>query len=129
MLFNLVVTGCLVDGLYFEPLAIQVQQVNVASDRLAHATAPLRIVQLSDTHIERLTQRERDTIRLVNDLDPDLILLTGDYLNLSYLNDKQSLADFRYLISQLKAAPRHLCLLGAASTVPISGILCSRGWE
>ena len=103
VLFNLVVTGCLVDGLYFEPLAIQVQQVNVASDRLADTTAPLRIVQLSDTHVERLTRRERDTIRLVNDLHPDLIVLTGDYLNLSYLYDKQSRTDFRYLISQLKA--------------------------
>lgn len=100
---NLAMSGCVADGLFIEPLSIEVRHVSVTSDQWDTAAPSLRIVQISDTHVERLTGRERDVVQLVNDLDPDLILMTGDYLNISNLFDAQSREDFRNWAGQLHA--------------------------
>jgi predicted MPP superfamily phosphohydrolase len=100
---NLVISGCLADGLFVEPAMVRTEHVNVQSIYLVPGSPPLRIVHLSDIHVERLTDREREAIRKVNDLKPDLLFLTGDYLNLSYLDDAQSRQGFRDMIGQLRA--------------------------
>ena len=100
---NLAMTGCLVDGLIIEPLNIDVNHVALMSERWPEDAPPLRIVHISDPHIERLTHRERDALRRVEDLSPDLILMTGDYLNISFLNDAQAREDFREWANQLYA--------------------------
>jgi len=102
-LFNLAVSGCLVHGLVFEPLSIRTETVPIVSGNWRAEATPLRIVQLSDTHFERLTRRERAAIDIVNGLDADLILMTGDYLNISYLNDAQSRQAFRDFVGQLRS--------------------------
>jgi predicted MPP superfamily phosphohydrolase len=63
----------------------------------------LRIVQLSDFHVERLTKRERQLVGRVNDLKPDVIVITGDYPNLSYTGDAVTWQQITWLVSQLKA--------------------------
>ncbi len=103
LLVNLAISGCLVDGLFVEPSNAAVEQVAVQPEHWASNAPPLRIVQLSDTHVEQLTRRERDAIRLVNDQKPDLILLTGDYLSIDESDNPRSLADFREMIGQLHA--------------------------
>jgi uncharacterized protein len=40
---------------------------------------------------------------LVESLHPDMIVLTGDYLNLSYLHDERAARDLRLLLGQLHA--------------------------
>ncbi|MBN1371185.1 MAG: metallophosphoesterase [Anaerolineaceae bacterium] len=97
--------GLLAVGLYgfvFEPFWVQVTHLEVAAPE-AGLTEPLRIVQLSDLHVERSTRRERELVELVNSQQPDIIVLTGDFLNLSYLQDEQAVADLRALIAQLDA--------------------------
>ncbi len=49
-------------------------------------TPPLRIVHLSDLHIEAFGEKERTALRLVAAAKPDLICLTGDYANSSKPN-------------------------------------------
>jgi uncharacterized protein len=66
-------------------------------------THSLRILQISDLHVEYTTRRELELVKQVRDLEPDIIVLTGDYLNLSNLADAQSLEDVRSLLSQLDA--------------------------
>jgi len=92
-----------VDGFLIEPFSIQVTRHEFSFDRLPADAPPLRIVHLSDPHVERTTTRERKLVPLVDELQPDLILLTGDYLNLSYLGDETAQRDFRTLASQLHA--------------------------
>jgi predicted MPP superfamily phosphohydrolase len=91
------------DGFLIEPFSIQVTRHEFSSGRLSAQGRPLRIVHLSDLHVERTTIRERKLVPLVDELQPDLILLTGDYLNLSYLYDETAQQDFRALASQLHA--------------------------
>jgi predicted MPP superfamily phosphohydrolase len=90
-------------GTRVEPFRLQVTHLEVPSRKLGNPGSPLRIVQLSDLHVERLTRRERSLPRLVAGLAPDLIVLTGDFLNTSYSRDERALADLRWLLAQLQA--------------------------
>ncbi|HNS51302.1 MAG TPA: metallophosphoesterase [Anaerolineae bacterium] len=96
LLFLLLAHGTLV-----EPFRLQVRRVRLSSPKLANPGTPVRIVQLSDLHVERTTPRERALPGLVQDLQPDVVLLTGDYLNTSYRRDPKALSDLRALLAQI----------------------------
>jgi predicted MPP superfamily phosphohydrolase len=86
-----------------EPLLVQTTELSFASLALDADVPPVRIVQLSDTHIERNSYREARVIRQVNAAEPDIVVLTGDYLNLSRLRDPVSADHFRQFVSQIRA--------------------------
>lgn len=96
-------------GTLVEPFRLEVSHLEVSSPKLSNPgaalrpSATLRIVQLSDLHVERLTRRERGLPRLVAELAPDLVVLTGDFLNTSYNHDGRALADLRWLLAQIHA--------------------------
>ncbi len=99
---NITLSLCFFEGLYIEPFRLTVTELAVDGPAIL-PDRPLRIVQLSDLHVERTTRRERDILAKVAALHPDLIVLTGDYLNLSYLSDPTALADARDFLAQLHA--------------------------
>jgi predicted MPP superfamily phosphohydrolase len=86
-----------------EPLWVQTTEVALSFERLDPGTPPLRVVLLGDIHIERGSYREAHVVRQVNALSPDLILLSGDYLNLSRLADPVSAEHFRHFVGRLHA--------------------------
>jgi hypothetical protein len=64
---------------------------------------PLRLLQISDLHFEDDSPRERAVLEHVDALQPDLIVLTGDYLNLSSVYDPDAQAGARDFLAQLDA--------------------------
>lgn len=102
-------------GLYIEPFRLTMTEINLGD---AHNVTdqPLRIMHLSDFHVERTTRRERGVIAEAIFQQPDLILLTGDYVNMDYLNDAQSLQDSRFVLSQLQAPFGVYAVLGTTDT-------------
>lgn len=67
--------------------AIVVNRVTIASDRLPEAFRGLRIVQFSDTHIGSMVNSRRELRALVdtiNGLRPDLVVFSGDLVNIRY---------------------------------------------
>ena len=102
-LVQLLVSGVAAYGTMVEPFRVHVTHLEVSSIKLANPSSRLRIVQVSDLHVERLTRRERDLPALVARLAPDLIVLTGDFLSTSYNKDPQALADLRTLLEQFNA--------------------------
>jgi predicted MPP superfamily phosphohydrolase len=99
---NLGVLAAEVDGLYIEPFSLRLTQVHVSGPALIPGR-PLRILHLSDLHVERTGPRERELLRMVAGLEPDLIVLTGDYTNIDYNADPVTLADTRALLASLSA--------------------------
>ncbi len=89
-------------GFWYEPHRLTVTHERLATAKLPKGTK-IRVLHLGDLHIERITGREQALNRLVEALEPDLILFSGDFLNLSYLHDPQAQADCRTVISQWKA--------------------------
>ena len=72
---------------------VRVSRVEVCSAKLPAAFDGFRIVQLSDMHVGTLVSPERELQRLVDSVNaqhPDLILFTGDLVNIrsSELNDR-----------------------------------------
>lgn len=87
---------------YVEPHRLSITRLDLRSPAW-QGDRPLRIVHVSDLHIERLTRRELRAIEAINAWEPDLILMTGDYLNLSFVGESRAIADARVVFSRLRA--------------------------
>jgi predicted MPP superfamily phosphohydrolase len=97
---NVLFLATLIYGFFIEPSRLTVDEIQVP---VAGLEKPVRIVQLSDIHVERTTKRERELPALVESLKPDLIVITGDFLNESYSNVPQTINDLDDLMRQLNA--------------------------
>ncbi len=100
---QLLISALVAYGTMIEPFQVRVTRLELTHPRLANPGSPLRIVQLSDLHVERLTRRERSLPSLVAALAPDLIVLTGDYLSTTYSTEPLALTDLETLLGQLHA--------------------------
>ena len=67
----------------FERHDLQVTQRTIELRRLAPALDGLRIAQISDIHFEQYTEASfvRRVVDEVNQLAPDIVVLTGDYVS------------------------------------------------
>lgn len=64
---------------------------------------PVRILHLGDLHVERITRREKRLNQVVAQLQPDLILFSGDILNLSYVQDPTAMQHACEVMAQWRA--------------------------
>lgn len=96
-------SGALLYGALVEPFRLQLTHLTVETDRLPEDAESIRVLHISDLHVERLTRREEKLLDLIKEVQADLILITGDYLNLSYVRDKEAHDHVRCLLSQISA--------------------------
>jgi predicted MPP superfamily phosphohydrolase len=75
----------------FEPNEPQVVRMDISLDRLPFAWDGLRIVQLSDLHCDGYFAAYpiRKAVALANGLQPDLVLLTGDFVTVPMFGGKR----------------------------------------
>ncbi len=95
-------TGLVIYGFWIEPHTIRVTRQFLSTNKLKPETR-FRVLHLGDLHIERITQREIQLNELIRSLNPDIILFSGDFLNLSYLKDGEAKQDVRKVIQEWKA--------------------------
>ncbi len=100
MMAQLAITIISYYATWIEPFRINVTRQALHSPKLG-GDRSLRLLHISDLHVERITARERRLLELVEGLDPDLIVLTGDYLNLSSVRDPESHAQARDVLAGL----------------------------
>ena len=86
-----------------EPLSLTLTRHTLTSPKYPAGAPPLTVLHLADIHMERFTVRDRDVIRLAAALKPDVILFSGDFLNLSRVYDRDSWADLRRVFESLNA--------------------------
>jgi predicted MPP superfamily phosphohydrolase len=73
---------CCYYAVYIEPNWVRVQKVVIEQPELAEALSGIRIVQLSDIHtINQIRELENKMVELTNVLEPDIILITGDFIS------------------------------------------------
>ncbi len=89
------VAGSLIWGATIGRTTLRVSRTEICSAKLPAAFDGFRIVQLSDMHIGTLVSPERELQRIVDSveaLQPDLIVFTGDLVNIrsSELNDRNA---------------------------------------
>jgi predicted MPP superfamily phosphohydrolase len=80
-LHTLAVAGilCMLYGYFIEPHWIQVNATTIHTPKLR--TTGFRIVQISDLHCDSKPHNEEQAVRIINELKPDIVVVTGDYLN------------------------------------------------
>ena len=83
--------GGLVYARYAEPYWISTERVELTLPRLAPPFDGYRIVQISDLHLDGWMTKERleRIVALVNEQEPDLVAITGDFVAVStdYITD------------------------------------------
>src|SRR5216684_6718472 len=93
-----------------EPFMLAVERQQIFLRRLPSALDGLRIVHLSDFHYGPLTNSEHleRAVNAANDLRPDLIALTGDYIS----HDRSYAAPCAELVGRLRARHGVYAVLG-----------------
>lgn len=86
---------------------IQVRRVRVIAEEFPPRLKEVRIVQISDLHIERGGFLERSLIKKVNALKPDIIVITGDFIYSS-----GGLVSCTQVLRQLRAKQGVYAILG-----------------
>lgn len=81
---------------FIEPNSLQINRLNLTLPSLPPQLDKLKILQISDIHLnKKITSYFLKKIRkTVIDLDPDLLVFTGDFLCYSKFLEKQRLEDF-----------------------------------
>lgn len=99
---------------WVEPMQLGISRVSIRTPRL-RGCPPLRILQISDLHVERITARERRLLEAVAELRPDLIAITGDFVNISYTEDIEAIKQTKQLLDQLAALSGVFIIRGSPS--------------
>ncbi len=84
--------------------------------------ACLRLLHVSDLHVERTTTRERRVNALIAALQPDVIVFSGDFVSLSYTNDPHAKADIRAILGGWHAPLGVYCVPGTPVVEPLERV-------
>lgn len=97
---------------WLKPGQLGLSRLAIRSNRLPPSAPPIRILHAGDIHLEPADVREAQLLELAETTQPDLILLTGDYVNLSNNVDPETHAQVRRLLGQLHARYGVFAVLG-----------------
>ena len=97
---GLLVFISMLSGILFGKTNIKTRELSIESPALPQSFNSLRIVQISDLHLGSFcndTNAISKAVNLINQLKPDIVLLTGDLVN-NYANEANHLSVKRYRV-------------------------------
>ncbi len=96
---SLVVSSSLSARAIYEARYVKLKKITVKIKKLSK---PYKIVQLSDTHIGGIIDREfiYDIVKRVNALNPDIVVITGDLIDIDIAQAKDTLDELKKLNSK-----------------------------
>jgi predicted MPP superfamily phosphohydrolase len=115
-------TLALYRGAILEPARLSLTELNIPTDRLPAGRPGFRILHVSDLHIERLGDREEKLLELARASAPDVILITGDFVNLSFNVDPVTHAQVRDYLGRL-CAPLGVYAVTGSPPVDLPGVI------
>ena len=63
-----------------EPYQIDVHHITIQATTINKVLKDKIAVHLSDLHISKIGRREKNILKIIDELNPDIIFLTGDYV-------------------------------------------------
>lgn len=124
----ILLAGCaaLVGIVYYsthvEPLRLGVTEQTLTVPNWRDDAPPVRVLHIGDIHVERITGRERRLNALVRELAPDVIVFSGDFVNISYTEDRRTHDDIRALIGEWRARYGVYCVGGTYTVEPAAHV-------
>jgi hypothetical protein len=107
---------------WVEPLRLGVTHQKYRTPKWKAGAPPLRLLQVGDIHVERVTARERRLNELIRELKPDIVVFTGDFVNLSNTNDLMAEQEIRKIISEWRAPLGVYCVSGTPLVEPLARV-------
>lgn len=98
---------CFIYGWFIEPYRLEVKNISIKTDKLTDTG--FRIVHISDLHCDTKPRNETKLVKLINDIEADIIVFTGDTLN---FDTPQALPLFKETMKGLKAKLVKLAVRG-----------------
>ncbi len=96
---------CIPYGFFIEPYWIDVNTIEVETSKLKETN--FKVVHISDMHCDEKMRNEERLVRIINAMEPDAIVFTGDSLNIL-----AALARFRDTMGKLSAESGKFAVLG-----------------
>ncbi len=115
------ITAAAIYATWYEPFHVTVTHRSYRPAGWS-AERPLRLLHLSDLHFEGPSPRESSVLERVRRLQPDAIVITGDYLNLSSVYDPEAQAGARAFLAELEA-PAGVYAITGSPVVDVAGIV------
>jgi uncharacterized protein len=102
--------AALLSYMVIEPLWLRVRHVKVKSDEVPQSFVGYRIVFISDLHFGRYLHEDRlrRVVRIVNEQQPDLVVMGGDYVS----GSARYVPACFSILERIKAADGIYCVLG-----------------
>ena len=76
----IILLGLSAYGFFIEPYQVAISHVWIRDEALSTILRNRVLVQISDLHVSRIGLREQKILNIVDQLRPDFIFLTGDYV-------------------------------------------------
>jgi len=99
--------ACFFYGCFIEPYWIEINTINIPTEKLQRTA--FRVIHISDLHCDSKPRNEKKLVRMVNSLNPDIIVFTGDALN---LNTASALPLFKQAMAGLEAGIARFAVRG-----------------
>lgn len=68
----------------FEPNNLKIERVDIKMKNLPESFEGVKFVQISDLHLKKIGEKQKKVLKIINEINPDYIFITGDIV------DKQS---------------------------------------
>jgi len=75
-----VVMTLLLGRIYYDTNTIEIRRYEISHPALGKVLGGLKVAHLSDLHIKEMGDRERKILEILKEENPDLILVTGDFI-------------------------------------------------
>ena len=111
MILALLFAGVMMYGWLYGKQRFEIKEVTISSERIPASFDGYRIVQLSDFHAGGWENNDvpvQHLVDMTNQLNPDLLVFTGDIVN----SHTQELYEFTDILSQLRAKDGVYSILG-----------------
>ena len=84
---------CLLIYLQYENKALEITTIEVEDSKIPKSFDNFSIIQISDLHDAKFGKNQKNLIEKVKEIDPDIIVITGDFIDFSRYNIENS-SDF-----------------------------------
>lgn len=110
LVIYLILFAYIIYGFAYEKTNFKVQRVEIFSNKLPENFNGFTIVHISDLHLGSYTDTKafEKAIKIIKDQNPDLLLITGDLINVSY----KELSPFSAYFSSINPAYGKFSILG-----------------
>lgn len=107
---------------WMEPFRLRVTHQTYTTPKWKQDAPPLRILHIGDIHVERITPRERRLNQLIETLKPEVIVFSGDFVNLSYNQDETAKTAVREVIAAWHAPLGVYCVPGTPAVESVERV-------